>query len=184
MSVFTATNGMTVERDHNGDVILDRATRHPSIFMGEGTALALREFFQRERDEANGVWRSQIDPAWTAVHQDGYPRVKFRNDDGMREFSIYPDRSNMHAWSPELQRIGLEYLDARPERKPWEDAQPGEVWALGMGGGYHCDSISVIETAEGIRFIWGVSGGAIRNIAITDRTIDYGKRVFPPEDES
>ncbi len=48
---FTASNGMTVERDHNTDVLIGRGTDAVSVFMADGTALALREFFQHEANK-------------------------------------------------------------------------------------------------------------------------------------
>lgn len=175
----TNERGVSVASHHNGYDVT------PGHDMSVEQTDALREFFRRETDDALGRWRSASDPAWTAVLDADTGYVKVRNDDGHRSFSFIPGSpATLTPWVKELREIAKEYIESHPEQRPWQGAKPGEVWALGIGGGYHCDSISVIETQEGIRFIWGVKGGEIRNIAITDRTIDYGKRVFPPEDAS
>lgn len=98
-------------------------------WLGSDEVSALREFFQRERDEELGLWRSPSDPTWTAVRRN--TTIYFHNEDHERSFHFVPRlETSIRAWSGDLQALAYEYIDAHPERKPWEDAEPGEVWEL------------------------------------------------------
>lgn len=66
-----------------------------------------------------------------------------------------------------------------PENKPWHDARPGEIWTLGIGGGYHNDSVPVVATDDGPMFVWFVNGGDIRTQDPRGWGIDYGTRRWP-----
>lgn len=123
---FTASNGMTVERDHNNDVVIDRSIGCASVFMADGTALALREFFQHERDEGLGRWRWPLYSEYV-VYSGRQPvlvlneltgdTLRARRDDEYkenREGTIY--------------NAAVAYFEAHPERKPWEDATYKDVW--------------------------------------------------------
>lgn len=185
MTTFTARNGITIRVSDNDRTLEWTSKSERWYYVGETVsngvapgftndsqlAVALREFFQHERDEANGVWRSQIDRTWTAVHEAGYPTVQFRNDDGMREFSIYPDRSNLHAWSPDLQEIGHEYLDSHPGPQPWDDANPGEAWKLREANAYPGVAILTEDTG----WLWA-TGRAVDLTRIVD-----GQRIWPED---
>lgn len=70
----------------------------------------------------------------------------------------------------------------RKGEKPWLDAEEGEVWSLGVGGGYHCASATVIKDGGEKFFVWGVKGGELRKVGIIDRSIDYAKRIWPEGD--
>jgi hypothetical protein len=64
--------------------------------------------------------------------------------------------------------------------KPWHDAKPGELWAMGFGGGYHHRSVAVIDTQDGPQFTWHVGGEkGLRQYPLDHWSIDYGTRVYP-----
>ncbi|MEI3845356.1 MULTISPECIES: hypothetical protein [unclassified Microbacterium] len=110
---------------------------------GEATngeaGVALREFYQAERDEELGRWRWPENPDYVvypviqAAHEiafgqelsvmvfheptgvlKGYCRAEDQGGDLTRE---YPGAARA-------------YFDAHPERNPWEGAKEGEVWAI------------------------------------------------------
>lgn len=120
---FVASNGVGVRVDSAGGLEFG-AIGYATL----AATAALREFFQHERDEELGRWRSKIDPNWTAVLDAGY--VKFRHDNGTHSFSLLTHEPRFFAWDETLQGIGKEYFAAHPEPKPWHDAKPGEVWEL------------------------------------------------------
>ena len=134
---FEASNGMKVERDEDGGVWIDRGGASASLFMRDGTALALREYFRAEEDERLGLWRSTVDPEWTAKsHESGW--VYFRNDMTDRAFSINkvdPERTTKR-WTADLQEIARDYLAAHEPPKPGDEAKDGEYWELTFEGGH------------------------------------------------
>ena len=136
---FTASNGIqiTMDPDRDGKVYLvgRRARGDEGQYLDthvtggpEGIA-ALREFFQHERDEERGLWRSPTDPSWTAVRRN--TTIYFQNEDHERSFHFVPKlEGSIRAWSADLQALAYEYIEAHPERKPWEDAKAGDVWVI------------------------------------------------------
>lgn len=136
---FTASNGIqiTMDTDRDGKVYLvgRRARGDEGQYLdthataGPGGIVALREFFQHERDEERGLWRSPTDPSWTAVRRN--TTIYFQNEDHERNFwFIVGNDATLKPWSGDLQAVAREYLEAHPERKPWEDAKPGEAWEI------------------------------------------------------
>ncbi len=149
---FTASNGMTVERDHNNDVVIDTI----SVFMADGTALALREFFQHERDEELGRWRWPENPDWVGV--EGEEQV------GMRTVVLVNERTLERFWinyramdaAPDAsidKHAARAYFEDHPERRPWEDAKHGEVWAMTVGEGPEMVTYVDRQTTSFPRFI-------------------------------
>lgn len=132
MNEFVASNGVKVWNTlHDQSAALPIDYRRAKWDQTKEDEIdALREFFRAEEDERLGRWRSKIDPTWTAI--DGLKDyVVFRNDDGLRGFSMHRETRNLDAWNLELQAIGREYSSAHPEpKKPWEDAQEGDVWIV------------------------------------------------------
>lgn len=157
MTDFTASNGITIrEREDSMMPVLEWNTdgryytdgsrwyavgegidgADPGFTADSPVARALREFFQHERDEEQGVWRSSKDHTWTAVRRNN--TIYFQNGDHERSFwFIVGNEATLKPWSGDLQAIAREYLQAHPERKPWHDAKPGEVWVLTIDGSEH-----------------------------------------------
>ncbi|WP_136053466.1 hypothetical protein [Microbacterium sp. K5D] len=119
---FTASNGAIVHNPTKGGIAVGN-----SLILRDNESTALREFFQHESDEARGLWRSPSDPTWTAVRRN--TMIYFQNEDHERSFHFVPKlEGSIRAWSGDLQALAYEYIEAHPERKPWEEAKPGEVW--------------------------------------------------------
>jgi hypothetical protein len=175
MNEFKASNGMTVERDHNDDVVIGRGTGSVSVFMADGTALALREFFQHERDEELGRWRSPSAPTWTAVRRNTC--IYFQNEDHERSFHFVPKlEASIKSWSPDLQALAYEYIEAHPERKAWEDAKPGEVWVLTFDGAV--DTFKAYESRYGTTYF---TRSRETSTGLADERITAGRRIWPED---
>lgn len=151
MAEFTASNGMPVERDHNNDVLIGRGTETMSVFMADGTALALREFFQHERDNSLGRWRWPENPDYVVYpshlwqHPANLNQVYVTNEtNGQGHRAHREDTDRLFGFFSEAARA---YFDAHPERKPWDDAKDGEVWML--RGDDHPDEARAYIVVEG-----------------------------------
>jgi len=130
---FTASNGLMVERHEDDRIVVFEGSAIPVMrtYKASVHVDALREFFQHEKDEHLGRWRSSADPRWTAVRRDKF--AYFQCEDGIRSFNIHLDReATLNAWNDDLRAIAREYIAAHPEPKPWHDAKPGEVWLLNI----------------------------------------------------
>lgn len=130
---FTASNGVVLAVTGDGYLVGRYQPTPKHIQMTHATAsskgiAALREFFLHERDKELGRWRSKKNPNWTAAVDLG--AVHFRNDDGIHSFSVDLRGRDYSRWVVELREVAKEYFAAHPEPKPWDSAEPGEVWEL------------------------------------------------------
>jgi hypothetical protein len=179
MNEFTASNGYRVTPIPGG---IELFNRHPNPDSGNVHSLgkysvdALREFFRAEEDERLGRVRSTVDPD-IVIYPVTANQIRVIDQAGHGNWATF-DRDDADGLGP-MSRTASAYFDAHPEPKPWTQARPGEVWSLGIGGGYHCESAAVVETPDGVQFVWGVKGNDLRTLPITDRSIDYGTRIYP-----
>lgn len=174
MNEFTSSDGVHVDLSEGRVLRVSKGGLVDEVY-GEPRVHALREFFRAEEDERLGRWRSNKDPKWTAVHNE-HTGTHFSHEDGERRFTIWPDKSNVNAWSYELREVAHEYLDAHPEPKPWHEAEPGEVWVLTVEGGHEL-AARVSVTNETLSF---------ENVAhitnrfdASDARITAGRRIYP-----
>lgn len=126
--IFTASNGIKVSLDVLGGINYDES----SLFLtlpGMRTT-ALREFFQNERDQELGRWRWPENPDYVIIPRARGVRVVSETT-GM---SLDARRGQYRGGGATLFGAAAAYFDAHPERKPWEDAKPGEVWLLTLDG--------------------------------------------------
>jgi hypothetical protein len=150
MDKFTASNGVSVKLD--GALLFGASTHTTYVAASESQVQALREFFQAERDEELGRWRSEGAPDWVAREversTDGRRCVEVLNE---RTFQggTYNDRV-MEGGTAPTHSVAREYLEAHPEpvREPWHDARPGQIWTVATAGGARQDLALVNTDAE------------------------------------
>ena len=156
---FTASNGITVFVRDGGTVQFQHGTRAEScgilqIMPHSEWWQTLREFFQYERDESLGRWRSPENPEHVVYAKRGsdpaamMPSVRVITESTGRSRDI--ERSVLGACEPTVSVFGKAaraYFEAHPERKPWQEAKPGEVWVLSTSDG-HEDAFMVMAVGE------------------------------------
>lgn len=160
MNIFTARNGIAI-RVSDKEATLEWASMSdrwyyvgetvsngvkPGFTSDSRLAIALREFFQAERDEALGRWRWPENPtyvvypnpdeAFEKMFGPNLDLVILRELDGMTKGYV---RDEDQGGPPMDHRAGhiaaaRAYFEAHPERKPWSSAQVGEVWAVTIDG--------------------------------------------------
>ncbi|MEV4773830.1 hypothetical protein [Microbacterium sp. LWH12-1.2] len=184
MNEFVASNGVKVWVDGISGIVSVASSNvktFPTERIDPVDAIALREFFQHERDEELGRWRSTIDANWTAALDAETGWVQFRKDDGLHEFSMTKRNPSLTGWSSCLQAIGREYLDAHPERKPWEDATPGQVWDVDLEyGGVRAVVVYSARHAEPIAVFRDPYTQV--EYETDDSTIRDARRIYPESD--
>ncbi|GAA1328936.1 hypothetical protein ACFSWE_16645 [Leucobacter albus] len=170
---FTASNGkqISVESEEG----LFRVGGMPLTSM---EVVALREFFQHERDKELGRWRCPegtdlvVYPLEVAAHTDAAYRECVVVDEatGSRQ-EFGSDLPQCHGGP--FREAARAFFAAHPEPKPeWHDAKPGEVWAITAGG--HPDEFAVQVTPE---FTFGTHDGDL--ISTKDEGIVSARRIFP-----
>ncbi|WP_053386003.1 hypothetical protein [Leucobacter japonicus] len=154
---FVASNGIRVKR-----------TIHGSVEFGMGgnvqakSAMALREFFQHERDQELGRWRWPENPDYVVypTGEDSACAVDERSrDSSVQTRDLVRLREQLEGMSGGVHGALVAFFAAHPEPKPWHDAKPGEVWEftyVQMGGGditrvFTVDSLKQFRNTNGVR---------------------------------
>jgi hypothetical protein len=175
---FTASNGWYVEGND---------LRHPTgafwCYSHGESALALGEYYAQSvlanRDAELGRWRSVKHPDYFVI-ADGSDCAVVYDDTTLHNFLVFRQEAGRRA-EPEARKndvpvwVAREYFAAHPvpEPKPWEQAQPGELWYLedlSKGGAY----LVVTEDAFGNEFIGQSCRFSTKFIGITT-----GRRIWP-----
>ena len=137
---------------------------------------ALRAFFQAERDEELGRWRDPENPNMvvyphddvnTTVHDEttgaylNWSREQAEDDEYSHGFGFATARA---------------YFAAHPEPKPWDAAQPDEIWVLTDG-----DRSEVFRCGE--NGLYSLKTGDPLSRLFPILTITSGRRIWPEEDK-
>ena len=172
MDKFEASNGITVVLYEDGSVC---AGEDPA---GVVEADALREFFRAEHDEELGRWRYPKDPQFVV-----YPGFSpGENSRVARVVHEHVGTSTLVYEKPGIGRTShpaaTAYFEAHPERKPWHDAKPGEVWVI--------DQVNTVTTAAraGLvneRMKFEPVDNITRHIDVDDPSILDARRIWPEE---
>ena len=135
---------------------------------------AARAFFQAERDEQLGRWRDPENPDWIC-----YGRGSSRDTvDVINEYDGLPymlERGQVAYSDAEFSEVAQRYFDTHPNPKPWDTAQPDEVWALTINN----DREEVFRCGE--RGLYQLkTGNPIGSLlACSHSKITAGRRVWP-----
>jgi len=175
MNNFTASNGMVISPDEDGDLRVlspsGRNTLDQAPFLDGDDIEALREFFQAEADEHLGRWRWAQEPEFVAYWNPVLRHLTVVYEPAGGSTVFEPDSMRPEPLGGKPAAVARAYFDAHPEPKPeWHDASEGEVWEL--------------QTKAGTG-AWFVNGNyfqsteTLTNIAKTDAGIISGRRIFP-----
>ena len=184
MNEFTASNGVSVETSGNRISVGCSGSTHPDGHqLSISETQALREFFQHERDEDLGRWRHpddhdyvvypNPDEAFARMFGPNLDLVVLRESDGMTKGYV---RDEDQGGPPMDHRVGhilaaRAYFEAHPERKPWHDARPEEVWLTGSG--LH-EFVAIVGYDGKFRFADG------SDMAVTEEFVT-GRRIWPED---
>ena len=164
-------NEVQVSLDEDGRIHLRRAGYGNGICTLETTE-ALRAFFQAERDEELGRWRDPENPNMVAYRTP-------EDDDGCgRCILLLDENTGDNHW--EWERIatsgpGLRYFAAHPEPKPWNAAQPDEIWALTINN----DREEVFRCGENGLYSLKTGNPLGSLLSCSHNKITAGRRIWP-----
>lgn len=131
MTAFEASNGASVnETAYPGFKMLTVHTPDNTLSLAGIHVDVLREFFQHERDEELGRWRWPEHPDFL-VYSRGHAGVRVTSESsGDHILAVREAAMKWKAREATYYGAARAYFDAHPERKPWEDAKPGEAWEI------------------------------------------------------
>ena len=162
-----ARNGFSVRAAENGGVEVT-GTGGVRDYTPPMAAFAVEEFCQAKHDAELGRWRDPLDPHLVVYRRDGeHVRVI---DERTGDFQ---DAVRGTTLSGSFKDAARAYFEAHPERKPWHEAEPGEVWVL---------------TVRGFTLAWVADGDGDfqhlvdpESIRRTDPEIMDGRRIWPED---
>lgn len=177
MDKFTASNGVTIERKGVAALAVERPMTDRLLNINAERVVALREFFRAERDEELGRWRWPENPDYVVYPDDDGDVIVLNEREVISSLVIRRDLPQLNA-DIDRTKAARAYFEAHPERKPWEDAKPGDVWVFEVDGE---ESIvaNVIIDIRGHRFET-VAGKALN----VESSVFRGARRIWPEDAS
>lgn len=170
--IFKAASGREVKPGEDGSLTIGKVIG----YLSREAAYDAEEYFQWKRDAELGRWRWPANPDWVAIEGD-------RDRDG-RTVVVVNERTLDRSWFNERVRdtpsdadaahqAGRAYFEAHPERKPWEDAEAGEVWVLTV------DGHEAHFVADGKEFNGTNEFGRFICCSHDDEDITAGRRVWP-----
>jgi hypothetical protein len=156
---FTASNGVEVVTA-NGHLQCDGWV----AAVGSPAYEALTEFFLHQA----GLW---VDPVTGSL----VIRRKNADDSDGRAIAVIMNGVMHFVWDhcdnrADLQEIKERYFEAHPERKPWHDAKPGEVWAFTLRDAKN-EIVAMIDPT--------IPGGSARTDYLHSPDIISGRRIWP-----
>ena len=172
MNLYTASNGvgLTITRD--------RTVRWRPGIPPDLVSSALREYFQAEQDEQLGRWRDPEIPEWVCYSRrtspdvvyvlNEYEGLSYRRERGQ---AVYPDG--------ESSEVAGRYFQAHPEPKPWNAAQPDEIWVLTINN----DREEVFRCGENGLYSLKTGNPLGSLLSCSHNKITAGRRIWPEEDK-
>jgi len=163
MSDFTASNGVKVMIE-NGRVVT-------SLWPdgAESETVALREFFQYERDVEFGRTRDGVGDYAIYPHKGGQ-RIRIVNERDGKSWEYWRDFRSSPRNGPAL--IASTYFSSHPAPKPWHSAQRHEIWVLTTAD----NDERVWQITDRDDAFWALGCGYIR---VDSPGIKAGRRIWP-----
>lgn len=190
MSEFTASNGIKLRQSINGGLNIENATEGWTTICGIDVVTALREFFQKEKDDRFDRWRWPANPeyvvyAWTADPARTARGVTVLSESIPRGYTVWEDNIDTLYGTSEneearvlARKAARAWFDAHPEPKPaWHDAKPGEVWVIttrNVG-----DEVAVRVALVNEVLIFEYITSPTTHLSITSDRIESGRRLWP-----
>ncbi|WP_424462975.1 hypothetical protein [Pseudoclavibacter helvolus] len=135
----------------------------------------LREFFQAQADERLDRWRDPEQPE-RVVYRYGDDRLLILDETDGDHWMAHFIEGGLHTEVGDAESTVAAWLAAHPEPKPWQDAEPGELWSVTTANQedvrcfvVHNEPISFVTTDDTHHFL---------------DAIVSAHRIYPPADPS
>ncbi|GAA4774358.1 hypothetical protein [Microbacterium gilvum] len=138
MEKFTASNGVEVTMEKQAITGWRRLwfgrKDGVSIEISGRNLKALIECLDAERDADLGRWRWPENPNYMVYPRDDGHVAVLSEPEGVAAFCVTRAAARGAGEGNPFLVAARAYFEDHPERKPWEDAKPGEVWAVTLHG--------------------------------------------------
>ena len=164
------------KRDVDDVYRLDFGSGTAPIILSEEEMDELRAHLQAERDEQLGRWRDPENPDCICYPVAGDPDDIWVVYEGSG-LAYLRERNQAFYAGNRFSEVARRYFAAHPEPKPWEDAQPGEVWLVTLR---HCEP-QICQVLKTRRFlpIQTEAGYQRPTFPLDHPTITAGRRIWP-----
>ncbi len=178
-NIFKASNGFKVMVDPDGDLeVWDDEGNHET-WIAENQIPVLAEYFQHRRDEELGRWREPENPDYVVYPDEMSPDWVLVLQESTGDTDTVFNQRRKPAEDGEFTLVADRYFAAhpKPEPRPWEDAKPGEYWALTRDG---IERVYwVAESYLGLAFHRMTRTQHVRTTYLKNDTITAGRRIWP-----
>ena len=139
----------------------------------------LREYFQAERDEELGRWRDPEIPDMVVYPHDDVTITVLDEVDGKRFWWTRGDELDAHQERFPGFDTARAYFAAHPGPRPWDAAQPDEVWALTINN----DREEVFRCGENGLYQLKTGNPLGSLLSCSRNKITAGRRIWPEEED-
>ena len=182
MTEYKASNGITVDSETQGitgrrRITFDHGNHGTTIEMSGEEMSALIECLDQEKDESFGRWRPDRPSDYYAIPQGDGGVLVVDERSGISEVLYRPGDDR----SPRLATAGgaataHAYFEAHPERKPWDTASAGELWAFKTDPGTR----ETLWERDASESHWHLPGQTKAELGI-HFTIVTGRKIWPED---
>ena len=159
---WRARSGRTVKQREDGALVIGTLDG----YLNREAVLDAEEWAQAKHDADLGRWRDPFDPHYVVYSEDGGDAARVLDErDGV---TVVANR-RVESTDTGYYGAAFRFFEAHPERKPWHDARPEEVWL--MGSGLH-EFIALVGDDGKFRFADG------SDMALTEEFVT-GRRIWP-----
>lgn len=174
---YQASNGIKVDSETQGitglrRITFDHGNHGTSVEMSAEEAVALIESLDHEKDDELGRWRWPENPDYVVYAPVGYSHYVRVLDERSAILEVI-HREHLEGRGSLMAQAARAYFEAHPDRRPWNDAEEGDIW--------------VLTGAGGLEQPWRRVNGVWRSIG-TDRERTYdavaarsGRRIWPED---
>lgn len=172
---FTASNGgtLTANKFMAGVAVLE--LNSGISHLDDADMQALREFFRQERDEELGRWRWPENPDYVVYADEDDHVSTIHEPTGVEQGYFSRAVASTYAGRGGAEQAAHAYFEAHPEPKPWQDAKPGEIWALTVLD----EGAERAYTVRPGRFVGEDARGEYWTPPFDCKTFTAGRRIWP-----
>lgn len=181
---FKARSGRAVKTLENGHLRFDNVNG----YLGAEAVMDAEEFFQAKRDAELGRWRWPSNPDYVVYLAANGQAIVIDERSGLHVYRYRGEAAEMRrlraATGEDIMlasKAAEAYFEAHPERKPWHDAKPGDVWLLTLDG---VESAFYPSKSLARHFTPVAPNTGTTAISFDWPEIEAGRCIFTPEDAS
>ena len=173
---FKARSGRMVKVGEDGSLSID----HMRGYLSPEVVMDVEEWAQAKRDIVLGRWRWPENPDYVVYRGRDDDDTVVVIDERNGSNAVY-DRgdsdSEFERWKSHHEAARA-YFEAHPERKPWHDAEVGEVWLLTKDGTE--GEFAAVVSDPAITFAKSFDAAAFA-FHLDDSGIRSGRRIWPED---